>query len=149
MTESEQKVFDILGTQKFDIGIMGMWYGANYGSVMTYYALNTVLSRLGYSVLMLDKQAVETKGFEFELDDTSHARVFAKTHYKNFAPSLPVEDMKVLNNYCDTFMLGCDQVWNFTIAKSYGLNYYLDFANSDKKELPTHHLLDTKFLLRL
>ena len=36
MTESEQKVFDILGTQKFDIGIMGMWYGANYGSVMTY-----------------------------------------------------------------------------------------------------------------
>ena len=135
MTESEQKVFDILGTQKFDIGIMGMWYGANYGSVMTYYALNTVLSRLGYSVLMLDKQAVETKGFEFELDDTSHARVFAKTHYKNFAPSLPVEDMKVLNNYCDTFMLGCDQVWNFTIAKSYGLNYYLDFANSDKKRI--------------
>ena len=41
----------------------------------------------------------------------------------------------MLNNYCDTFMLGCDQVWNFTIAKSYGLNYYLDFANSDKKRI--------------
>lgn len=135
MTEREQKVVDTLGTQKFDIGIMGMWYGANYGSVMTYYALNTVLTRLGYSVLMLDKQAVETKGFEFELDDTSHARVFAKTHYKNFAPSLAVEEMKILNDYCHTFMLGCDQVWNFTIAKSYGLNYYLDFANPDKKRI--------------
>ena len=135
MTDREQKVIEILGNQKFDIGIMGMWYGANYGSVMTYYALNTVLSRLGYSVLMLDKQAVETKGFEFELDDTSHARVFAKSHYKNFAPSLAVDEMKILNNYCDTFMLGCDQVWNFFIAKSYGLNYYLDFANPDKKRI--------------
>lgn len=135
MTDREQKVIDTLGSKKFDIGLMGMWYGANYGSVMTYYALHTILSKLGYSVLMIDKQAVETKGFEFELDDTSHARVFAKSHYENFASTLAVEEMKLLNRYCDTFLLGCDQVWNFYIAKSYGLNYYFDFAEPSKKRV--------------
>lgn len=135
MTEREQKVTDTLGEEKFDIGLMGMWYGANYGSVMTYYALHTVLTRLGYSVLMIDKQSVETKGFEFELDDTSHARVFAKKHYKHFASTLAVDEMKLLNRYCDTFLMGCDQVWNFFIAKSYGLNYYFDFVEPTKKRI--------------
>ena len=41
--------------QKYDVGIMGLWYGCNYGSIMTYYALNNVVTSLGKSVLMLDK----------------------------------------------------------------------------------------------
>ena len=27
---------------QYDIGVMGFWYGHNYGSILTYYALNKI-----------------------------------------------------------------------------------------------------------
>lgn len=31
----------------YDVGIIGFWYGMNYGSVLTYYALYKSVERLG------------------------------------------------------------------------------------------------------
>ena len=64
MTDRSQKEIATMEGQHFDIGLMGMWYGPNYGSVMTYYALNTILKKMGYSVLMIDKHYSER---DFEL----------------------------------------------------------------------------------
>ena len=38
----------------FDVGIVGWWYGKNYGSALTYYALHEVVEGLGYDTLMLE-----------------------------------------------------------------------------------------------
>ena len=116
MTDRSQKVIATMEGQHFDIGLMGMWYGPNYGSVMTYYALNTILKKMGYSVLMIDKHYSER---DFELDDQLHSRKFAKAHYENFFPAVLKEEHDVLNDYCDTFILGSDQVWNYGVAKNF------------------------------
>lgn len=117
----------------FDIGLFGVWYGENYGSVMTYYALNRVLKKLGLSVLMIDKPRRHIR--DAEVDGLIHSRVFARKHFDGVMPSLPPERMRELNDVCDTFVVGCDQMWNYGIAKGFGFNNYLDFVDAEKRKI--------------
>ncbi len=130
--KNEQKI-EALEGKHFDIGLTGVWYGANYGSVVTYYALYRILKRLGYSVLMVDKLHIMDN--DWEMDPKIHSRVFATKHYDAISPSLKAHEMKLLNQYCDAFLMGCDQVWNWGIAKYFGLNNYFDYVADDKKKL--------------
>lgn len=130
--KNEQKI-EALEGKHFDIGLTGVWYGANYGSVMTYYALYRTLTELGYSVLMIDKLHVMDN--DWEMYPKIHSRVFAAKHYAAISPSLKAHEMKLLNQYCDAFLMGCDQVWNYAIAKNFGLNNYFDYVADDKKKL--------------
>ncbi|HCT9621368.1 TPA: hypothetical protein OUC92_002978, partial [Enterococcus faecalis] len=34
--------------------IMGWWYNQNYGSILTYYALNKYVQNKGYETVMID-----------------------------------------------------------------------------------------------
>lgn len=130
--ELEGKIEELEG-KHFDVGVAGVWYGTNYGSVLTYYALYRILTKLGYSVLMIDKlRKVEN---DWELNEKIHSRVFAAKHYQQIAPALKADEMKLLNHYCDTFLMGCDQVWNYGIARNFGLNNYFDYVAEDKRKL--------------
>lgn len=133
MDEKNEQKIEALEGKHFDIGLTGVWYGANYGSVMTYYALYTILTQLGYSVLMIDKLHIMDN--DWELYPKIHSRVFAAKHYAAISPSLKADEMKLLNQYCDAFLMGCDQVWNWGIAKFFGLNNYFDYVADDKKKL--------------
>lgn len=42
-------------THHYDIGIVGLWYGLNYGSILTYYALYQVVNEMGFDALMVNK----------------------------------------------------------------------------------------------
>ena len=119
--------------KKYDVGILGVWMGCNYGSVMTYYALNQAIKALGYSVLMVDKILPANAGRDAEYEMT-HSRRFAKEHY-DIAPPLKLNELKKLNELCDTFVIGSDQVWNYGISKHSGKSFYLDFADSTKKKI--------------
>lgn len=116
--------------RKYDVGILGVWSGCNYGSIMTYYALNTVVKSLGYSVLMIDKM-VQSADIEHA---NTHSRRFAEEHY-DISPKLKMEEFYKLNDYCDTFLLGSDQLWNYGISKNFGKLFYLSFADGSKKKL--------------
>lgn len=130
--EMKEKIEELEG-KYFDIGLAGVWYGANYGSVLTYYALYQTLTKLGYSVLMIDKLRKEEN--DWERNAKVHSRVFAAKHYEGIAPSLKPDEMKLLNRYCDMFLMGCDQVWNYGIASNFGLNNYFDYVEDNKKKL--------------
>ena len=119
--------------KKYDIGIMGVWPGCNYGSIMTYYALNNVVKSLGYSVLMIDKPLPPPGKKDIELSET-HSRRFAKEHY-DIAPIYELENFKKYNDLCDTFLLGSDQLWNYGISKHFGKAFYFDFVNDDKGKI--------------
>ena len=129
----EKGTWKAIENQHFDVGIYGVWYGANYGSVATYYALYRTIREMGYSVLMIDKPVL----FEgdVELSPNLHSRVFARGHYDAIAPSLPLSEQGRYNEYCDTFLMGCDQVWNYGIAAPTGKTNYFDFVEEDKKKL--------------
>lgn len=115
--------------KKYDVGILGVWSGCNYGSIATYYALNKVVSSMGYSVLMIDKPRKSNEP-DAELEMT-HSRRFANQHY-NISESYKLDEMKQLNKLCKTFLMGSDQVWNYGISSNFGKSFYFDFADDDK-----------------
>ena len=121
-----------MSKKKYDVGIFGVWYGCNYGSIATYYGLNRVIESLGYSVLMIDKPNLGNAKDE-EMGDT-HSRRFGKEHY-HISERYSLEHLKELNEQCETFVLGSDQVWNYGISKYFGKSNYLDFAGEKHKKI--------------
>lgn len=115
----------------YDVGILGVWYGCNYGSIATYYALQQTIEKLGYSTLMVHYPRLKP-------DDGRRKGLasirFAEEHY-DISPSYHVSEIGELNKYCDAFVLGSDQLWNYGVTKIFGHSYFLDFAGDDKKKI--------------
>ena len=44
-----------LNKNHYDFGIVGFWYGINYGSILTYYALYKTIEDCGYRCLLINK----------------------------------------------------------------------------------------------
>jgi hypothetical protein len=115
----------------YDIGVFGVWCGCNYGSIATYYALHQVLTGLGKSVLMIDKPKSNESDVEHSV---THSRRFGLEHYE-ISPCYTAEDFYKLNELCDCFVIGSDQVWNYGISQHTGYLMYLDFASDDKLKI--------------
>lgn len=127
---SMEKAFDYAVRGKYDVGIYGVWFGTNYGSVATYYALHQIIRSFGLSVLMIDKPG---SGRDVEVQD-NHARRFSRAHY-HISKRYTIRDLRQLNSIVDTFVMGSDQVWNRGISKGFGYSFYFDFVDPDKKKI--------------
>lgn len=118
-------------SKKYDVGILGVWIGCNYGSIATYYALHQVIASMGKSILMIDKPILSENDVERK---ETHARRFGREHY-HISKQYCLEDLKELNELCDGFVIGSDQVWNYGISRDFGKMFYLDFAEEQKKKI--------------
>ena len=128
-----EKAADYALNDKYDIGYVGWWYGLNYGSALTSFALNRVLNQMGKTVLMLDFPVVN--GSVPEKKPATFTRKFAK-HYYDEAPLTALDDYRKYNKMCDTFLVGSDQLWNWWSnrdVKTYF--YFLDFADNQHKKI--------------
>lgn len=115
--------------KKYDVGIVGWWYNENYGGMLTYYALHQVLKSMGLSVLMIEKASNEPNRSP---NYTTIPRRFAKKYY-NISKIYPAGKMGMLNEQCNAFVSGSDQLFNPTLWKYSGPQYFLDFAAPEKK----------------
>lgn len=117
---------------KYDVGILGVWYGCNYGSIATYYALYSIIKDMGKSVLMVHRPWIAP--FNEEGMEKRHSMKFARSHY-DISKAYHVDDIHELNDLCDSFVLGSDQLWNYGVTKAFGHSYFLDFADDDKRKI--------------
>ena len=112
------------------IGIIGYWYATNYGSACTYYALYKAVEQLGYEPIIID---IPEKEKEYKWDE-SFARQFIEAHCK-VSESVPWSDVGRVNDFCDSFVIGSDQVWNrdaFHISRGF---FFLNFAADTKRKV--------------
>ena len=115
--------------ERYDVGFVGWWYGANYGSTLTSFALNRVLVEMGKSVLMLNwpmnpPSEPGARGYRFG------------KHFYNIAKYRPLDQTHDFNNYCDTFVVGSDQLWNWWSNRDTGSYYFfLDWADDEHKKI--------------
>lgn len=117
---------------RYDIGLIGAWYFPNYGTSLTYFALHTVLEEMGYSVLMIDKPVIKENDIERR---ENYARTFAENHGYAVSEAFDLDNTMALNDLCDIFMLGSDQMWTWSRCNHFGTYYFLDFARDDKKKI--------------
>ncbi len=128
---SLKKAIHYIKNRKFDVGVIGVWPGLNYGSVLTYYALQQALKEMGLSPLMIDKPGMSEDDFERH---STHSRQFAEDHF-HISQSRSLKDLHIFNRHCDSFIVGSDQVWNYGISKNFGKAFYLDFVHDEKKKI--------------
>lgn len=110
--------------KKYDVGIVGWWYNLNYGGTITYYALNKVIQKIGYSVLMIRRGS---SGPAMPNDNTIPMR-FSKKYY-NISRLYTHRDMHWLNYSCKAFVSGSDQLWNPYLETYAGPEFFLSFVN--------------------
>lgn len=121
---------------KYDIGLVTTWFARNFGAIFTAYALYRYLENSGYSVLMIRKpkelwtDAYNAPGRNpIALNFGARKYQISKEYSMDATPNIDV-----LNNSCETFLVGSDQLWN---PKVYAYKYYffLDFVNAEKRKI--------------
>ncbi len=108
----------------YDVGIIGWWLNANYGGVMTYYALNRVINDMGLSVLMIRHIRWPS---EENPDRSSVVYRFADKHY-NISQNYHKDKLYCLNDRVKTFVSGSDQMFNPWLWTWSGKEYFFSFA---------------------
>lgn len=118
---------------KYDVCVLGVWYGANFGSLLNGYAIYNILRQLNKSVLMVKKPDCVVD--DVELLEECHNTKFVECVYPKEAlsPRMTTKDMGMLNLKADTFISGSDQIWNYRI--SFGGLMYLPFVDDSKKRI--------------
>lgn len=118
----------------YDIGVVGLWYGINYGSVLTYYALYCLLKDLGYDPVMLPKPNTLWEE-RFNAPDTIAQR-FIWRHCNVFNPCRTQDEYPRMNDRCKDFIIGSDVVWNYGICgKDSDQFFFLDWVESGHKKI--------------
>ncbi len=121
---------DNLIYNRYDIGIYGATMNPNFGGLITYWALYEVIKALGYSVALIDKPR-----FNKSYHKRTHSTDFFENRCEIIGKEIELCKIPNLNNQVDGFIIGSDQVWNYSLFGAYSDSFYLDFANNDKLKL--------------
>ncbi len=121
-------VYDAMETH-YDVGIYGLWYGENYGSMLTYYGLRKVIHSMGMSCVMIENPHGSRRGYMFEPHHFARRQNYYITRQRGLGA------LHELNSVCDAFLLGSDQLWNPGLSKPYGFSYFLSFVNASNKRI--------------
>ncbi|MEE1008478.1 MAG: polysaccharide pyruvyl transferase family protein [Agathobacter sp.] len=118
-----------MSQKKYDVAIYGATMGANYGGLVTYYALYKAIEEMGYSVVMIMPTIPKDGEASVTFATTFCQKYHEVTERVNF------DDLKQFNDIADTFVLGSDQIWNYTLFKGKRESFYLDFVDYKKKKI--------------
>lgn len=115
-----------------DVILQNFWYAKNYGAILTSFALYEILDELGYDTRVLNYIPSHWKC----IYKGSFSQRFAEKHFK-FTPDCETyEDLIGLNNLCDTFIVGSDQVWKYDVYSDHDGNIFqLNFTKPEKRRV--------------
>lgn len=117
--------------QKYDIGIVGIYTCPNFGGALTYYALFHTVQDMGYKVLMIERPMGSKEG-------PGGPRIYINDPYRNYEKAKfysTKEEMHELNDHCDTFLVGSDQLFNNVLYNLFGKWVTLDWVDDRRKKV--------------
>jgi len=138
------------------IGLLTLRLHFNYGGILQAYALQKFLQRLGYEVILIDRQSNESNLLDrikkhvfkrvfrkrYREDREKSASLLIRPFIHSYFPlrTIPIVSDKQMHELVkeyslDAIVVGSDQVWRPSYTKSLVLNYFLDFANEQTIKL--------------
>ncbi len=117
--------------RRFDTGIVGWWFASNYGSSLTYYALASILISMGKQPIFVRIPKLDNTPWDKDAEQTIEfiGKRFRIANYRD------IGHMKELNVFCDSFLVGSDQMWTPLATNLVGYTFFLDFADLNKKKI--------------
>lgn len=126
-----QKSVDFAINNKFDVGIIGIWFFENYGAIMTAFALYKVLESQGFYALLVDLSGF-VKNYEMKPDNLS-LRFVRRQNVSICSPKSNKMELLRMNRIVDNWVLASDQLWRF--PNRFGKTFLLDFAHDNKRKI--------------
>lgn len=124
------KALEAILDHRYDVGVAGFWYGLNYGSVLTSFAMSRVLENLGYTAIHLNKpEGMWTPKY---YNKNSFPVKFTR---RNSLVNDRRHSFDALNEQCRMFLVGSDTVWNSELLHGNLPFFFLDFAAAEKKKI--------------
>lgn len=120
---------------RYDVMLFGIWYGGNYGSVLTNFALYQFLEDEGYNCIFADIPEHLWPDSRYNRDPLSMPHKFCLKHFKLSFKYKNRTDLKKVNELADAFIVGSDQLWNYPLCRTAETLFYLDFVDDDKKKI--------------
>lgn len=131
--QKEEVVFEDIGKKEIrdkDTLVASMWYGLNYGSIVSAYALYKTLEKTGCRPIFLNKPK---ELWTSHYDDPDN--IAGRFIYKNCDVASRDISHEELNK-CKNFVVGPDVVWNYDICgKSAKAFFFGDFLDKDIKRV--------------
>lgn len=118
--------------EHYDIGLPCVLYGPNIGSVLTYFSLYNVLTDMGYTVLPIEKP------LDASLENYEDSVKFVRKWLPEYSQPVQYDnllDMRVLNDKCDMFVIGSDQIYLESMSNARGDIFFLQYINGNKKKI--------------
>lgn len=130
--ENVKLCFDSNTQTKYDVGLVGVNTGTNFGTQIQYYVLYRTIRDLGYSVLMINhpaKSLASTKRKNIPnrfMENPYDFDAFLDKQY------LSKFEMRELNEIVDKFIVGSDQFFRYSLYKNFDEFMSLDWALDSK-----------------
>lgn len=113
-----------MSNYKIDCGIINFWWADDNGGILTAYALQNTLTKLGFSSELIDlKTDIKTGGI---------SELFARKHLNVTQRVTCYDDYMRLNNIFSTFIVGSDQVFRTEWVPD---TWFLEFVDFFKKKI--------------
>ncbi len=116
----------------YDIGMPGVFFTNNIGSLMTYFALFCALKDLGYDIRTFERTTdAETKNY-------SDSQAFIKKWMPKYAYPIQysnITEMSALNNKCDVFVVGSDQIYLESMNHFLKDIFFLQYIDGNRKKI--------------
>lgn len=129
-TMSFGKNVEISQGKLIDCAIINFWYAANYGAVLTCYALQETLKQMGYSTKTVN---YPVNNFE-KNNEAKHFKKFARQYLNLTQKMYSYKYLIGLNKSVKNFITGSDQVFRGSYNSRDEI-YYLGFVNKTNKKI--------------
>ena len=117
------------GSQQYDIGLVGTFNAGNFGGLLSYYALYTLLTSWGYKVLLITRPNSMRDGYKDFVISELYPDYSISNNYENML------EMRELNSICRMFILGSDQMLQMDVIKGTGYYPFLSFVYEKKPKI--------------
>lgn len=131
-TKSFSEAFRLAYNKQYDVGLVSVMGNENIGSILTYYGLYNALTEMGYSVLPIERP------LDSPLKISDKAKEFNKKWLPAYSQPVQYEtlfDMRKLNQKCDQFVVGSDQIYLSSMSRARNYCYFLQWADDSKNKI--------------
>ena len=130
--EDFETLYNNSNNPKYNVAIANMLFQNNFGAILTVYALYKIIEDFGYNPLIIYNNLYCYKN---SLYSNMLGNRFGLKYLNIANEYFSKEELEKLNEKCDNFVVGSDQVWR---AKAHGETaqfYFLNFAYNFKNKI--------------
>ena len=129
--EDFETLYNNSNNPKYNVAIANMLFQNNFGAILTVYALYKIIEDFGYNpILIYNNINLDNNNLYTDARGNKFALKYLNIANEYFSK----KELEKINEKCDNFIVGSDQVWRYHYHRNNIFYYLLNFTLNDKKK---------------